>query len=51
MTMLDNLPQMWDSRRRSITQAGNINNMMTFVVLRGNTKTELIACQRRMRMA
>lgn len=41
--MLDNLPQMWDSMRRSITQAGNINSMMTFAVLHGNMENELIA--------
>ena len=42
MIMLDNLPEMWDSMRRSITQAGNSDNVMTFAVLRGNMETELI---------
>ena len=42
MIMLDNLPSMWDSMRRSITQAGNSGNTMTFAVLRGNMENELI---------
>ena len=42
MIMLDNLPEMWDSMRRSITQAGNIGNATTFAVLRGNMENELI---------
>jgi hypothetical protein len=42
MIMLDNLPEMWDSMRRSITQTGNIGNTMMFDVLRGNMENELI---------
>ena len=42
MIMLDNLPEMWDSMRRSITQAGNSGNAMTFAVLRSNMENELI---------
>ena len=44
MIMLDNLPEMWDNMRRSITQvSGNVNNMMTFAALRGCMESELIA--------
>ena len=43
MIMLDNLPEMWDSMRRSITQAGNGSNAMTFAVLRSNMENELIS--------
>ena len=44
MIMLDNLPEMWDNMRRSITQVtGNVNNMMTFATLRGCMESELIA--------
>jgi transposase InsO family protein len=43
LIMLDNLPVMWDSMRRSITQAGNADTAMTFAVLRGNMETELIS--------
>ena len=42
MIMLDNLPEMWDSMRRSITQSGNDGNAMTFAVLRNNMESELI---------
>ena len=42
MIMLDNLPEMWDSMKRSITQTGNIGNAMTFAVLRSNMENELI---------
>jgi transposase InsO family protein len=43
MIMLDNLPEMWDAMRRSITQSGNDGNTMTFTVLRNNMESELIA--------
>jgi transposase InsO family protein len=42
MIMLDNLPEMWDTMRRSLTQAGNEGNTMTFAVLRRNMENELI---------
>ena len=42
MIMLDNLPEMWDAMRRSITQSGNDSNTMTFAVLRNNMESELI---------
>lgn len=41
--LLNNLPQMWDSMRRNITQSGNENNTMTFKSLRCNMESELIA--------
>lgn len=43
LIMLDNLPIMWDTMRRSITQAGNADSAMTFAVLRDNMETELIS--------
>ena len=43
MIMLDNLPVMWDSMRRSITNASNVANTMTFAVLRRNMENELIS--------
>ena len=43
MIMLDNLPIMWDSMRRSITNASNVNSTMTFAVLRRNMENELIS--------
>ena len=45
LIMLGNLPAMWDSMRRSITQAGNDNISMTFAVLRNNMESELITHQ------
>jgi len=42
MIMLDNLPEMWDAMRRSITQSGGDSNAMTFTVLRNNMESELI---------
>ena len=42
MIMLDNLPDMWDAMRRSITQSGSDDNSMTFHVLRNNVESELI---------
>ena len=42
MIMLDNLPVMWDSMRRSITNASNVDNTMTFAVLRRNMENQLI---------
>ena len=43
MIMLDNLPVMWDTMRRSITQAANVDNSMTFAVLRRHMEAELIS--------
>ena len=42
LIMLDNLPNMWDSMRRSITQTGKVGEAMTFDVLRRNMENELI---------